>query len=190
MSTSANIPAYILCGGKSSRMGSEKGLVKFQEKQFIHHIINVLKKITNFVFLVTENQEYLSFELELLKDNYKGKGPLGGIQTALNHTLNKKALILSCDIPLITVDALNTLLQNTKSDAEISFATADENWHPLVGIYAKSLLPVMENDIENDRLKLIDFIKKHRYQEIEIADSKSLTNINSPEELKQLEQIK
>jgi len=189
MSTFSNIPAYILCGGKSSRMGSEKGLVKLQDKQFIKHITNSLYKITKAVFLVTDNQDYLSFEFPLVSDNYKQKGPLGGIQSALKHTSEEKVLILSCDIPLITAETLNTLLKNTENEAEISFATANENWHPLIGIYAKSLLPAIEKAIENDRLKLIVFIKEYNYQEIEIADSKSLTNINSPEELKQLEQI-
>ncbi|RXG11956.1 molybdenum cofactor guanylyltransferase [Leeuwenhoekiella aestuarii] len=189
MNALANIPAYILCGGKSSRMGRDKGLVTLQDKPIITNIISSLEKITINIFLVTDNQDYLSLGFPLLSDNYKGRGPLGGIQTALNHTQTEKVFMLSCDIPLLTVDTLYTLLKKAENDTKISFATSGKNWHPLVGIYSKSLLSAIENAIENDRLKLIDFIKEHPYQEIEIEDSKSLTNINSPEELKQLEQI-
>lgn len=189
MSTLANIPTYILCGGKSSRMGSDKGLVKLQGRMFIDHIINSLKSISNSIYLVSSNEEYSDFGYVLLQDNYLNKGPLGGIQTALSHTSCKQVLILSCDIPLITGDTLQRLLDRKKADALIAFATAQEKWHPLVGIYSKRLLPAVENALENEHLKLIDFIKKHPYQKIEIEDHKSLTNINTPEELKQLEQI-
>ena len=70
MSTLANIPTYILCGGKSSRMGSDKGLVKLQGRMFIDHIINSLKSISNSIYLVTSNEEYSDFGYVLLQDNY------------------------------------------------------------------------------------------------------------------------
>ncbi|HEX8014674.1 MAG TPA: NTP transferase domain-containing protein, partial [Flavobacterium sp.] len=40
------LTAFILCGGKSSRMKSEKGLVLFQGKPFIEHIIQAVLPIT------------------------------------------------------------------------------------------------------------------------------------------------
>ena len=72
-----NIPAYILCGGRSSRMGQDKGLVTLQENEFISHIINTLKNITDSIVLVTKNKEYGRFRLPIIQDIYAEKGPLG-----------------------------------------------------------------------------------------------------------------
>ena len=86
MKRTKNIPVYILCGGKSSRMKSEKGLVNFRGKPFVQHIIETVEKITDEIYLVTKNEEYQKFDLPLIQDVYKGQGPLAGIHAALNHT--------------------------------------------------------------------------------------------------------
>ena len=66
-----NIPVYILCGGKSSRMGRDKGLVKLQEKHFIDHLIIEINKVSKEIVLVTQNSEYSRFGLPIVNDHYK-----------------------------------------------------------------------------------------------------------------------
>ncbi|MDP5045340.1 MAG: molybdenum cofactor guanylyltransferase, partial [Leeuwenhoekiella sp.] len=107
-----HIPAYILCGGKSTRMLSEKGLVELQDKTFIEHIINKLQKIKLSIFLVTENPSYTYLSVPTLPDIYKEKGPLGGIYAALKHTNAAQILILSCDVPLLSMETLQTILSS------------------------------------------------------------------------------
>ena len=182
-----NIPTYVLCGGKSMRMGTEKGLVSLQNKTFTELIIKTLNKINTSIFLVTENSDYEKFGKPLIPDLYKEKGPLGGIYTALSHAEAHKILILSCDIPLITTETLQAILNTESQNKEILFAVDKERWHPLIGIYSKSLLPYLESAIRENRLKLIDFIKDHNYLEIKIADDRSLRNINTVQELAELE---
>ncbi|MFI8378289.1 molybdenum cofactor guanylyltransferase [Leeuwenhoekiella sp. NPDC079379] len=182
-----NIPAYILCGGKSTRMEAEKGLVILQDKPFIKHITKSLQKLKLPVLLVTENATYKNLGFELLPDIYKDKGPLGGIYAALKHTDATQILILSCDIPLLSVETLQTLLSSNFTNYEITFATAEDRWHPLIGIYSKTLLPDLEQALQENRLKLTDFIKDHKYKQIAIADVRSLVNINTPEALAELE---
>ena len=106
-----NIPAYILCGGRSSRMGQDKGLVTLQESEFISYIINTLKNITDSIVLVTENEEYSRFKLPVIKDIYAEKGPLGGIHAALQHTHESQILVLSCDIPLLKSYVIRELIR-------------------------------------------------------------------------------
>ena len=77
------IPVYILCGGKSSRMTSEKGLVKLQEKTFIELITSVLQSKNMLVKLITENENYSELGYKILPDIYINKGPLAGIHSAL-----------------------------------------------------------------------------------------------------------
>ena len=91
----------ILCGGKSSRMQSEKGLVLYQNKPFIEHIIEAVLPISNNIQLVTNTNDYNYLAYKKIKDVVVDKGPLGGIYSALIHSDSEINLILSCDIPLI-----------------------------------------------------------------------------------------
>lgn len=181
-----NIPAYILCGGKSSRMGQDKGLVTIQEGEFISHIINTLKKITDSILLVTQNEGYSRFGLPVIHDVYPEKGPLGGIHAALQHTQEAQILVFSCDIPLLKSYVIEELIRFQNS-ADIVFAKTEKKWHPLIGIYAKTLLPVVEEHLNQNKLKLIDFIKEYNYKAVNFIDDAAFTNINTPEILARVE---
>ena len=101
-----SLSIYILCGGKSSRMGTEKGLISFKEKPFVQHIIDAVSPLSDKVYLVTENQDYERFGLPLVPDLVPDRGPVGAIYTALKHTSSSWNLILSCDVPAITTRGL------------------------------------------------------------------------------------
>jgi len=181
------IPAYILCGGKSSRMTSEKGLVKLQEKTFIERITSVLQSKNMLVKLITENENYSELGYEILPDIYNDTGPLAGIQSALADCKKESILILTCDIPLFNTQTLTTLYLNALPEKEVVYAAANGKDHPLVGFYKKSLLKKLEDALDNNDLKVMNFVKEQNFQKIEIDDARSLSNINTPLELKELE---
>ena len=181
-----NIPAYILCGGKSSRMGQDKGLVTLQKDEFITHIISNLKPITDSIVLVTQNEGYRRFGLPVIQDIYAEKGPLGGIHAALQHTQESQILVFSCDIPLLKSYVIEELIR-FKNSADIVFAKTEKRWHPLIGIYPKGLLSEVEENLNQNKLRLIDFIKEHKYKAVNFIDDAAFTNINTPEILARVE---
>src|SRR5690606_34062673 len=132
-----NIPAYILCGGKSTRMQAEKVLVYFDNKPFVQHIIDAVKPITNSIFLVMKITAYKTLGYELIEDIHADKVPVGCIHTALQHSQSLNNLILSCDVPFITTEVLEILL--AKHESEVTFLSDDNKNYPLIGIYQKQL---------------------------------------------------
>ncbi len=182
-----NISAFILCGGKSSRMQTEKGLVIFRGKPFIQHIIDSVKPVTSNIFFVTENADYEQFGFPLISDIYKEKGPVGGIFSALKNTATHDNLILSCDIPLITIAILNDLISShAKTEKSITIASEVEKSHPLIGVYNISVAPFFEESILNNELKLMSLISKIGYNTLQIKDTEALQNINDQNQLKKL----
>jgi len=182
-----NISAFILCGGKSSRMQTEKGLVIFRNKPFIQHIIDAVKSVTLNIFLVTENTDYKQFGFPLISDIYRDKGPVGAIFSALKNTATNDNLILSCDIPLITIAILNDLINShAKTEKSITIASEFEKSHPLIGVYNKSVAPIFEKSIINNELKLMSLITKIGYNALHIKDTNALQNINDQNQLKKL----
>ncbi|MCB9202888.1 MAG: molybdenum cofactor guanylyltransferase [Flavobacteriales bacterium] len=180
------IQTYILCGGKSTRMESEKGLVMLHDKTFIERILEQTSKVSKNITLVTSNKEYQKFGFPLVSDIHKNKGALGGIYTALHHTTEYKILILSCDIPFITSTILQDLIEfNEKTEAEISIAKDNKNIHPLIGVYTKRCEEKCEKLIQLDELRVMNFINQFNtnYLDVKPEDSHLLENINSKKEL-------
>lgn len=178
----------ILCGGKSSRMQSEKGLVLYQNKPFIEHIIEAVLPISNNIQLVTNTNDYDYLVYRKIKDIIADKGPLGGIYSALVHSDSEINLILSCDIPLISTEMLQELIEKHTVNFDISVFEDANRIHPLIGIYSKSILAVLKKAIDANQLKMMHFISNINHQLIPILDEKKhlFKNINSVAELNEL----
>lgn len=186
-----NLSAYILCGGKSSRMKTEKGLVHFQGKSFVQWILEAVDPIVANTILVTKNPAYHSFQLELISDLIEDKGPLGGIYTALGHSQTELALILSCDIPKISTSVLAFLVEKAKaSPDQITFLSDGKNDYPLIGVYPKQLLDSFEKSILKNELKLRLLVQSLPHQRIVLNPTsiQTLQNINTKAELLSLSQ--
>ncbi|TDP02046.1 molybdenum cofactor guanylyltransferase [Flavobacterium sp. 245] len=182
------LTVFILCGGKSSRMQSEKGLVLFQNKPFIEHIIQAILPISDKIKLITASKEYDYLAYEKIPDLILDKGPLGGIYTALSHSETEFNLILSCDIPLISTELLQELISKHTEEAGITVFASESKTHPLIGIYSKKIVPIIKEAIDSNELKMMDLLAKLPHQIINIEESENfhLANINSADELNDL----
>lgn len=181
-----NPAAYILCGGKSTRMQEEKGLVLFNGKTFLRWILDAVEPVTNQSILVTKNSAYQSFGLEMIRDIIEDKGPVGGIYTALLHSSKNQILIISCDIPKITTDVLIYLIEKSLDfPGEITFLSDGINDYPLIGIYPKTVVGTFRKSVEAGHLKLCPLVYSLPHQRVVLDPAKkiSLQNINSKEQL-------
>lgn len=185
------VTVSILCGGKSSRMQSEKGLVLFQGKPFIEHIIEAVLPVSDNIQLMTNTSDYDYLPFKKIKDIESDKGPIGGIYTALVHSDSEINLILSCDIPLISTALLSELISKHKEDFNVSVFSDDNKIHPLIGIYSKKMIAALKKAIEDNDLKMMRLLDKVNHQIIKVTGEQSsqFKNINSIAELNELNTI-
>jgi molybdenum cofactor guanylyltransferase len=183
-----NITVSILCGGKSSRMESEKGLVLYKNEAFIEHIIKAILPITDRVNLITNCSHYNYLPYKKIQDVVIDKGPIGGIYTALDHSQTKLNLILSCDIPLISTAILEEIIDIYQENFDAAVVVNNGRVHPLIGLYSKEIKPMLKKSIEENDLKMMHLLSKikHQYIEIEATKSDAFRNINSLVELQEL----
>lgn len=138
----------VLSGGKSKRMGQDKGSMIIQEKPMILHILerlnykindavivlNDAERIANYQSLLNqycegEIKENFDYSLNFVEDEVKEKGPLSGIMTGLKNIKTGYALVLPCDSPFIGEDNIiamfdlleDNLNSNNDMDAIIPF---------------------------------------------------------------------
>lgn len=184
-----NYTAIILAGGKSSRMGEDKGLVLLNGKPMVEYLLDLFRLLCVDVIIVSNNPVYKQFNVPVFEDVIKDKGPLAGIYTGLLQVETEKNIIVSCDIPCMSSHLIEMLLSSSV-DHLISVLSYQNKIHPLIGIYSKSLTEDLLNEIQNNSLRVADFVKKHQSNIVKLEEEKfekELYNINTKEELKMIE---
>jgi len=135
-----DITAFILVGGLSSRIGTNKALLKICGKSLIQRLTELLDSIFPEV-VISSNEPELSEFLgkKIVKDFYPGRGPLSGVHSALNFTTSDRNFIISCDMPFISLELIKYIIEY-KSDASVIIPKAEGRIQPLCGIYSKKIL--------------------------------------------------
>lgn len=187
-----NYMAIILAGGKSSRMGSDKGLVLYNGKPMIEYLLDIFSSLGMKTIIVANNSDYKKFNVPVFEDVIKEKGPLSGIYTGLLHVETEKNIVVSCDIPCISKEMIETLIHNS-GDEKITIVSYKNRIHPLIGIYSKDLANQILKKVENDELKVRCFIDEMDSKIIQLDEfilediEKQLMNINTKEDLNWIE---
>ncbi len=181
----SEIEVFVLAGGKSRRMGSDKGLVTFNEEPMISHVLKVLEKLNLPTSIISGNKEYEKFGKPVYQDLIPNKGPLGGLYTALEFSKSPMILLLACDMPSINIDSLQRLMTMATPDKMV-VSTDGENISPLFASYSASLKKAVKNAIMKEELKMLDFVQKHTHELLDLrigGNTMALQNLNTKEEL-------
>ena len=135
-----NITGIVLAGGKSSRMGSDKGLLKINDKTFVEHVIDAVKPLVDKIIIVSNNKDYDQFGYRRVEDSIKDSGPLAGLYSGLKHSRAEYNLVLSCDIPMITTEILKKLVDADFENYEVVQIESNTKTMPLIAMYKKQCM--------------------------------------------------
>lgn len=185
----SEIEVFILAGGKSRRMGMDKGLVHYNGQPMIAHILKVMEEFELKISIISSNPDYLKFGKPVLQDLIPDKGPMGGLYTALTYSRASMVLLIACDMPVINREAVESLFTYSEIGS-ITIARDAEQISPLFACYPKSLLSNVKEAVLTDHLKMQDFVKKQKHKIVDfgILDKLDvLQNFNTEEELKAAE---
>ena len=187
---SSKIEAFVLSGGKSSRMGKDKGLVHFNGKPMISYVLKALEETNLPVKIIANNPEYEKFGLPVCKDVVREKGPMGGLLTAYQNSEAQVVLLLSCDMPFVNAKAISLLL-SAVDEAYITAALVKDRINPLFAAYPVHFKRPVEDCIASEALKMTDFILKNPHTLVPSVAQKMpwcFRNINNEQELKEAEE--
>jgi len=188
-----NAAGIVLCGGKSTRMGSPKALLPFGDETMLQRVIRLLASIVSPIVVVAANRQPLP-ELPagviVARDEQEGRGPLEGLRAGLK-TLPigvEAAYVTSCDVPLLVPNFARRMV-DLLGDCDIAVMEVDGFPHPLSAAYRRSTLPHVEDLLAHDRLRatdLFDAVRTRPVQPSEVADVDpdllTLRNLNTRED--------
>lgn len=176
---------FILAGGQSVRMGSDKGLIKLKGKAMIEYVIEIAKYFSPSISIVTNKQEYEMFNVPLIPDEVNNEGPAMGIYSALHTSHFQRNLILSCDMPLISNQVIELLLAEQKDDLVVF---GQDKIYPFPGLYKKSLLNNWKEQLNEGERKLQHLIRTFHPKILPIHNVDLFLNVNTPSDVALAEQ--
>jgi molybdopterin-guanine dinucleotide biosynthesis protein A len=185
-----NAAGIVLCGGKSTRMGSPKALLPFGAETMLQRVVRLLATVVSPIVVVGapgQSLPALPAEVIVTCDEREARGPLEGLRAGLKALPGPSeiAYVTSCDVPLL-VPAFARLMIELATGYDIAVMEIDGLPHPLSAVYRRSTLPQVEALLEHDRLRpvfLFDTVRTRRVQpaEMSAADPQLLTlrNLNT-----------
>ncbi|KAA3648360.1 MAG: molybdenum cofactor guanylyltransferase [Chloroflexi bacterium] len=179
-------------GGKSSRMGQDKGLLDFGGVSLAQFILEQVDGLGAETIIISNQPEaYQQFGLPVYPDVYPDIGALGGLYSAIYHAKFEYCLLLACDMPFVSRPLVEHLISLAPDyDAVIPRLEPKEFAEPFRAVYKKSCLKPIEGAIKSGQRRVISFfdevdIRFVDQPEIESIDpqGRSFFNINTPEDL-------
>ena len=182
----------VLAGGKSKRMGFDKGAVNWHGKEQRYYMADLLQYFCSDVYISRSSIEQdIDAQYQALTDTFTGLGPYGAILSAFRERPAHAWLVVACDLPLLDEGTLQFLVDNRDISA---VATAYGNGfqdlpEPLIAIWEPKSYPVLLSFLGDGcscpRKVLINSESKL----LQAPDVKALTNVNTPEDFGKIKQL-
>ena len=193
------VGGIVLCGGQSSRMGRPKAWLPFGDEVMLQRVVRVLRGVVDPVVVVAapgQDVPELPAEVEIVRDEVEGRGPLAGLAAGLAAFAGKvdAAYLSSCDVPFLKPEFVRRVVSFLTPEAqpptpEIAVPHVDGYHHPLAAVYRVDVLPNVRELLAANRLRpvfLFDAVPTRVIGAHELADIDpdltSLRNLNTPEE--------
>ena len=178
----------ILAGGKSSRMGRDKGALDYGGQSFLEKIAGELSEFDEKLLSVADKSGARLAGFTQVADVYKDCGPMAGLCAALSVCRSDALLAVSCDLPLFTKE-LGDYLISTLPGWDAVVPMTGERKHPLCAVYKKESTAVFARCLDAGDRRLQSALSELHTNYVPLTGAFAdilLKNINTPEEYRSL----
>lgn len=186
----------VLAGGKSTRLGAAKALLRFGDETFLERAVSAVRPLCRQIIVVSAPGSSPP-ELDgcvMVEDKKPGLGPLGGLVTGLAISDDEWHLTLACDLPLVRPEMLKLIVAEA-SGADAVVPRASGRLQPLLAAYSRACLSPARVATDSGRramramldLVRVKIIEEARLREVD-PELISFTNVNTWDEYQELSQ--
>lgn len=182
-----NVTVQIMLGGKSTRMGRDKALVKLGEQTLLDRALGIWEGYGAGLQLSvgSEARRALAPEgIPAVVDRYPERGPLGGLHAGLKSCPTPLLLLAAVDSPFLTPALADGLLEAIEG-ADACVYTLEGRPQPLFGLYRTACLPAAKALLEEGNNRLRTLLDRVETVYRPAADPDPFRNLNTPEDLEQ-----
>lgn len=167
-----SLTAIVLCGGRSTRMGRDKGALPFGGETMLDRVVRIVRQVAGEVIVVARADQAVPAGVRVIHDPVEDQGPLAGIAAGLAASTTDLNIVVACDMPLINPAVLQRLADAIGAH-DACVAVADGHASALCGIYrsrvsadAERLLAAGERRV----MRLLDAVQTKRVDAAELRD--------------------
>ena len=188
----SDITAVILAGGQGRRMGGQdKGLIDFNGKPLIQHLIHQLQQQSVAIVInANRNQDqYQQYGYPVFADELDDfQGPLAGFASAMAAVNTRYILTLPCDGPFLASDYVQRFMNShNQNQAPICVADDGERLQPVHALVDINLLPSLVDFLKSGDRKIDRWYAMHQFTQTDFTDCANMfRNINTPEDQQKL----
>jgi molybdopterin-guanine dinucleotide biosynthesis protein A len=191
---SKGINGLVLAGGKSLRMGTDKGTMLWHGVEQRYYVADMLKEFCDEVFISCRAEQEAEIKnYHTIPDSYTELGPYGAILSAFKAHPNTTWLVVACDLPLLDTETLQLLISNRDAN---KMATTFESPYdglpePLITIWEPKsyeiLLSYLPEGYKCPRKALRNNLDDVKI--IKVLNPDALMNTNTPEDAEKVKQL-
>jgi molybdopterin-guanine dinucleotide biosynthesis protein A len=190
-----DIAAFIVAGGKSTRMGKDKASITLGGRTLLERALATARGVTAEVRVVGDPAKFASLA-STVEDVFLDCGPLGGIHAALRASRAELNLILAVDVPFVSSALLQYLVTRARSsDSVVTVPRVNQRRQPLCAVYRRAFADIAERALQDGRYKIDALFDPSSTQVVEEGDLEAagfsprmFRNLNTLEELEQASQ--
>lgn len=183
------VTGFVLAGGRSSRMGTDKALLALNGLTLLERTRRLLESVCGQVYILGSHDLYGRFG-ECLEDIYPQCGPLGGIHRALLESETELNLITAVDTPFLSREFLAYIIERARaSSAMVTTPEIAGHVQPLCAAYSRSFLPIAEAALKAGEYKIVPLFPRAGTLVLSAADLSGFAqepemfdNLNTPED--------
>jgi molybdopterin-guanine dinucleotide biosynthesis protein A len=184
--TDVSASGAVLAGGRSTRLGRDKALLTIDGETLLARAVRILATVCDEVIVVAgPERRALVPQVRVVPDERPGAGPLGGIATALRAAGHGRVLVVATDMPLLNPRLLRHLLA-LSIGYDVTIPRVEGRTQQLHAVYARSCLPLIDEQLARDDLKIDRFFARARVRIVEEdevrrldPDLRSFRNVNT-----------
>jgi len=190
--SAVDVAAFILAGGKSTRMGVDKAFIDYGGRTLLARALDLARSVTPDVRIVGSQQKFAAFA-PVVEDIFCNCGPLGGIHAALRSSPAELNIMLAVDMPFLSWALLQYLISQARNapEAAVIVPRSDERRQPLCAIYRSEFADKAESALRAGHNRIDRLFDEVRTRVIEPQDLAGggfspaiFRNLNTPEDMK------
>ena len=195
-----SITGIVLCGGRSTRMGQDKGSLAFGGETLLQRAVRVVREVADEVIVVRREGQamaeqdpagggnpFLGLPVRVVHDPVDDLGPLAGIAAGLAASTTDINIVVACDMPLLKSAVLARLVA-LRGDADICVAVADGHPSLLCAVYRSSVACVADELLAGGERRVMALLDRVQTKRVDAAafrdidpDLESFVSCNTPE---------
>lgn len=149
--TLESVTGAVLCGGRSTRFGSDKALLELGGRTLLQRALDSLAPAAERLIV---GRAYTHVAARFVPDLRPGLGPLAGLEAALHATEHDWVALAGCDLPCLTVAFWRLLCRRARPGRPVSVRDGRGDFEPLAALYPRSALRPVASRLDAGRLDM------------------------------------